>query len=372
MSTTIRLVDDLAAIEHFNALEHLIWGTPLLSTAPAHVVVTTIHNGGGLLGAYAPDGPPETGGMVGLTWWWPGLAAPTTTPAANALPPAAPHPAAEATPPTGAPGTHNRPGAHNTSAVHGTPGALGADNTPATQYTHSTPGTHDTHATPGTHDTHSTPGTHGAGALRLKMCSHMAGVLPAWRGAGLGLRLKLAQRAAILAQGATDWVTWTYDPLIRTNGAFNLHRLGALCNTYHVNVYGEVEEGINAGTPSDRCQVDWWLSSPRVAQLAHEHLPDAARRTAHHLPADTQILTARVLPSGFLAPPTTAPILDGRPLALPLPDDIYAIRAADQPLGRAWRQWQRATLQHAFAAGYLLVDCLHHDDHQWRYLLTRP
>jgi predicted GNAT superfamily acetyltransferase len=200
----------------------------------------------------------------------------------------------------------------------------------------------------------------------------MAGVLPAWRGTGLGLRLKLAQRAAILAQGATRWVTWTYDPLIRTNGAFNLHRLGAVCNTYHVNVYGEVEEGINAGTPSDRCQVDWWLVSPRVEQLAHEQLPAAARRTHEQLPEGAQLLTAGARQSGLLAPPSAAATLDGRALALPLPDDIYAIRAADPSLGMAWRHWQRETLQAAFAEGYILTDCLRHPDGQWRYHLTGP
>ena len=78
MPVSIRLVDSLEAVEHFRVLEHLIWGEPLAATIPAHVIVTTIHNGGGLLAAYAEDGPAETGGMVGLTYWWPGLAVPTT------------------------------------------------------------------------------------------------------------------------------------------------------------------------------------------------------------------------------------------------------------------------------------------------------
>ena len=89
-----------------------------------------------------------------------------------------------------------------------------------------------------------TPTTSGEGAridaatrlsppvTHLKMCSHMAGVHPAWQGKGIGLLLKLAQRQAILEQGLTDWVTWTYDPLLRTNAVFNIRRLGAVCNTY--------------------------------------------------------------------------------------------------------------------------------------------
>ena len=222
MPVSTRLVDSLEAVEHFRVLEHLIWGEPLAATIPAHVIVTAIHNGGGLLAAYAEDGPAETGGMVGLTYWWPGLSVPTTTAEGKVVKAVSPGPQASSPAP-----------------------------------------------------------------LRLKMCSHMAGVLPAWQGTGLGLRLKLAQRAAILEQGASDWVTWTYDPLLRTNGAFNLHRLGAICNTYHVNLYGELPDELNAGIPSDRCQVDWWLTSGRVEECSQErpvgasHVPgtgDCARR----------------------------------------------------------------------------------------------
>ncbi|HAJ38303.1 MAG TPA: hypothetical protein DCL15_21740, partial [Chloroflexi bacterium] len=92
----------------------------------------------------------------------------------------------------------------------------------------------------------------------------MAGVLPAWQGRGIGVRLKLAQRDAILAQGMTDWVTWTYDPLFRVNAVLNIHRLGAVCNTYQRDWYGVMKDGLNAGVPSDRCQVDWWLTSAHV------------------------------------------------------------------------------------------------------------
>ncbi|MCB0162377.1 MAG: hypothetical protein KDD83_29770, partial [Caldilineaceae bacterium] len=111
---------------------------------------------------------------------------------------------------------------------------------------------------------------------QLKICSHMAGVLPQWQGQGVGRQLKLKQRELVLAQGLTDWVTWTYDPLYRSNGIFNLHRLGAVCNTYARNVYGELDDDLNRGTPSDRCQVDWWLRSERVERVAQNQLPNGS------------------------------------------------------------------------------------------------
>ena len=294
MSIRICPVERLEAIEHFRVLEPLIWEEPLESTIPVHVIVTTLHNGGGILGAYADDGPEKTGGMVGLTYWWPGLAAPTT---AN-------------------------------------------DGRADAQMSMS--------------------------ALQLKMCSHMAGVLTPWRGTGLGLQLKLAQRDLILQQRMTDWVTWTYDPLIRTNAVFNLHRLGAVCNTYHANLYGQLPDGLNAGTPSDRCQVDWWLNSTRVVERANGE--DWRVRTRLH--PDTQMLSAGTNTKDMPTPPSTLPDPDGSLLALPLPDDIFAIRSNDHGLGMAWRLWQRAALELAFSAGYVITDCTRHVDGQWRYLLS--
>ena len=100
---------------------------------------------------------------------------------------------------------------------------------------------------------------------KLKHCSHMAGVHPAYRDRGLGYSLKLAQREHVLAQGI-DLITWTFDPLETRNATLNFHKLGAICNTYLPNLYGEMRDGLNAGLPSDRFQVDWWIASERVAQ----------------------------------------------------------------------------------------------------------
>src|SRR5687767_15531377 len=47
---------------------------------------------------------------------------------------------------------------------------------------------------------------------RLTQWSHMLGVLPQARGAGVGAQLKLAQRAHAIDMGI-DLIEWTYDPL---------------------------------------------------------------------------------------------------------------------------------------------------------------
>ena len=98
---------------------------------------------------------------------------------------------------------------------------------------------------------------------RLKHASHMLGVHPDYRNKGLGFALKRAQWQMVRRQGV-DRITWTYDPLVSVNAYLNIARLGAVCNTYRRNVYGELRDGLNAGLPSDRFQVDWWVNTKRV------------------------------------------------------------------------------------------------------------
>jgi len=54
-------------------------------------------------------------------------------------------------------------------------------------------------------------GKEHTGSKRIKFCSHQLGVHSEWQGHGIGRKLKLAQREAVLAQGQTDWITWTYE-----------------------------------------------------------------------------------------------------------------------------------------------------------------
>jgi predicted GNAT superfamily acetyltransferase len=205
---------------------------------------------------------------------------------------------------------------------------------------------------------------------RLKFCSHMAGVLPEWQGKHVGLRLKHAQRDFVLKQGITDWMTWTYDPLFRANGVFNIHRLGATSATYMRNIYGEMTDDLNRGVPSDRCQVDWRLSSAHVVQKV---AAETGVKSPHaHWEADIlEILPSHSNAAGFAVPGEPTFVGDGRPLAVPIPSDIVAIRRGDFELSLAWRMYLRTILEEAFDAGYTMVDCIHLPNHGWRYILVR-
>lgn len=190
---------------------------------------------------------------------------------------------------------------------------------------------------------------------RLKHCSHMLGVLPAYRDQGLGYQLKLAQREFVLKQGIR-LVTWTYDPLESRNARLNIARLGAVCHTYRRNIYGEMADALNAGLPSDRFQVEWWITSARIQERLFGQR--AALVLDSFLSADTPILNpSEVAPDDGLPRPAHEPLSSRGTFALiEIPSDFQAIKAHDMVLARAWRQQTRELFEQAFADGYLVTD----------------
>ena len=115
--------------------------------------------------------------------------------------------------------------------------------------------------------------------------SHMLGVLPAYRDAGIGRGLKLKQREEAMARGI-DLIEWTFDPLELKNAFFNIERLGAIVRRYHENQYGITFSPLHGGLPTDRCYAEWWIASPRVAQLVGRtpwSAPDPLVRPAQSL-----------------------------------------------------------------------------------------
>jgi predicted GNAT superfamily acetyltransferase len=106
--------------------------------------------------------------------------------------------------------------------------------------------------------------------------SHMLAVLPEYRNAGLGRRLKLAQRDDAIERGF-ELMEWTFDPLEIKNAYLNITKLGALSRRYAADFYGPSSSPLQAGLPTDRLYAEWWLRSPRVeAALRGESEPAVA------------------------------------------------------------------------------------------------
>jgi predicted GNAT superfamily acetyltransferase len=108
--------------------------------------------------------------------------------------------------------------------------------------------------------------------------SHMAAISPDFQNAGIGARLKWAQREKALAQGVR-FIKWTFEPMLPRNAHFNLNRLGATVGTYAENYYG-TDYNVNfdpsakpVGIDSDRLFAYWQLDSERVERFARGEMP---------------------------------------------------------------------------------------------------
>ena len=189
---------------------------------------------------------------------------------------------------------------------------------------------------------------------RLKHCSHMLGVLPAYRNQNVGYQLKLAQRDFVSAQGVR-LVTWTYDPLESRNARLNIAKLGAVCATYKREVYGQMRDGLNAGLASDRFQVDWWLTSTRVKErLFGQRAPLILESFTS---AGAEILNPTTVgPAGLVRPAERVLALAGSLALIEIPASFQTIKTADMGLAAAWRAHTRALFEAAFDSGYWVTD----------------
>ncbi len=260
----IRLLETLEEMNAVEALQRMVWPGSETDIVPAHLLITAVHNGGLVLGAFADND------LVGFVFGFPGI---------------------EATP----------------------------------------------------------------DGPRAKHCSHMMGVHPNYRDTGLGFALKRAQWQMVRHQGL-DHVTWTYDPLLSRNAHLNIARLGAVCSTYRRSEYGEMRDGLNAGLPSDRFQVDWWINTSRVERRLGQRARPALTLNEFSKAGLQPLYTLHAGPNAWPRPPENFPALDGRLLLTEIPSNFPALKDADFSLARDWRFFSREVFETAFQEGYLITD----------------
>jgi predicted GNAT superfamily acetyltransferase len=163
------------------------------------------------------------------------------------------------------------------------------------------------------------------------MHSDVTGAHPAARDRGVGIAMKLHQRAWAIDLGL-DEITWTFDPLVARNAHFNLNKLGARVAKYSIDFYGEMADGVNAGQGSDRLHATW-----RILEDAQPVAADA------RVPA--------LLADAGGQPRLATPPPDAAVVTVAIPRDIESLRAEDVGLARAWRLAVRETLGTELAAG---------------------
>ena len=263
----IRVLESPQDISAVEALQRAVWPGSETDVVPAHMLITAVHNGGLLVGAFLDDR------LIGFVFGFPGI-----------------------------------------------------------EFTPDGP--------------------------RPKHCSHMMGILPEERDAGIGFALKRAQWQMVRHQGL-DHITWTYDPLLSRNAYLNIAKLGGVCNTYRRSEYGDMRDGLNAGLPSDRFLVDWWINTRRVDR----RLSKRARRTLRlddFSKADLHPLyTLERRDDQLPRPPEHFSPLNGNLTLAEIPSDFSVLKEADFSLARDWRFFSRELFETAFAEGYIVTDFIY-------------
>ncbi|HLI42897.1 MAG TPA: GNAT family N-acetyltransferase [Acidimicrobiales bacterium] len=141
--------------------------------------------------------------------------------------------------------------------------------------------------------------------------SHLTAVVPGHQGTGVGTALKAHQRAWAAERGYHA-ITWTFDPLVRRNAAFNLRTLSARVERYLPNAYGPMHDALNAaGGESDRL-----------------------------------LVRCEIAPA---SPPATTGT--GRRILVATPEDIESLRRGSPSEAQSWRSRLRESLGGALAAG---------------------
>ena len=154
--------------------------------------------------------------------------------------------------------------------------------------------------------------------------SHMAAVLDGDRNRSIGTAIKLHQRAWALSADI-DTIVWSFDPLVRRNAWLNLHKLGTEVRRYEPNFYGEMDDAINAGDPSDRVFAWWTLDGDRAISAAKQPLP------VIEIPDTDDVRRIRT------------------------PEDIVALRHEAPEEAAAWRLRVREEFMDAFGAGFEVI-----------------
>jgi predicted GNAT superfamily acetyltransferase len=194
--------------------------------------------------------------------------------------------------------------------------------------------------------------------------SYMAGVAPEHQAQGIGVGLKAAQRQWALDHDY-DVIKWTFDPMQRANANFNFRRLGVIAERYHVNRYGTMTDGLNAGMQSDRLEVTWNLTDPMVnALLSGEKASSVSATLPPHA-----ILVA------FEGDQIQTSSIDhSQPeLYIEIPPDLALLKYTHLDVAQRWQLAMRESFIRAFDAGYIAQRMVTSPDgHEWYGLVRRP
>lgn len=184
---------------------------------------------------------------------------------------------------------------------------------------------------------------------KIYFCSHMMGIHPEYRNLGIGNQLKFEQRAWAHSYGYKK-IVWTYDPLETRNAYLNLCKLGGYVKTYIENYYGDMNDELNKGLPSDRFLVEWELDSNKTKKAIQSKAIEDEKWKKY-----TSLLKWGLTEDSLAYPVNINLIKDDTGYLIPVPKDNQEIKSKNIQLAKQWRLELRKVFQQAFSKGYVAV-----------------
>lgn len=177
------------------------------------------------------------------------------------------------------------------------------------------------------------------------LCSHMLGVDESYRSCGIGEKLKRKQREIALQRGYKRMI-WTFDPLETRNAYLNLSKLHGITHTYIENCYGDMQDDLNLGLPSDRLEVHWHIESLHVREQK-SIIPETI------IPLNSIRFTEEKLPTYET---NKVGKLTAEAYSLLVPKNFQQLKRVNKTCALDWRMNTRDVFQKMFQAGFAAVD----------------
>ncbi|MEM2143775.1 MAG: GNAT family N-acetyltransferase [Candidatus Jordarchaeaceae archaeon] len=189
---------------------------------------------------------------------------------------------------------------------------------------------------------------------QLYFYAHQVGVHPEFQNLGVGYQLMMKQREYAIRMGF-NLMKWTFDPLQGLNGNFNIRKLGVICHTYNPNYYGKMRDGLNAGMPSDRFTVEWWLKSKRVVNREQGKTSFPSLRELLSQGIETANQT-EIFKKGIRRITKTNLNLDSERILVEIPESIRRVKETSMDLAIEWCEKIRPIFLNYFERGYVASD----------------
>ncbi len=180
---------------------------------------------------------------------------------------------------------------------------------------------------------------------RYCIYSHQLAVLPEYQNLGIGRILKEEQRKWAIENGY-DLIIWTFDPARSKNAWLNINKLGTIAKVYLPNHYGEMDDDLNRGVPSDRFMTEWHIKSRWIRNRPRYRDISEIKDVEYIL---------KVYRKNDTVYPSINSAAEGRYMAVEIPPDFDSLGKNTREAKIQWKLSLRKALTDLFRKGYTAI-----------------